>query len=60
FLTSQAWVYELISGHPNRIRHNFGVNLQICDELLAVLNRHGFIQSQNRLTASEQLGIFLY
>jgi hypothetical protein len=59
-LTGQAWVYELISGHPDRIRHNFGVDLQIFDELLAVLNRHGFVQSRNGVSVSEQLGIFLY
>jgi hypothetical protein len=59
-LTGQAWVYELISGHPDRIKHNFGIVLQIFDELLAVLNRHSFVQSLNGVTVSEQLGIFLY
>ncbi|KAF9219216.1 hypothetical protein BS17DRAFT_681695, partial [Gyrodon lividus] len=28
-LSGEAWVYELILGHPDRIRHNIGVSLDV-------------------------------
>jgi hypothetical protein len=59
-LTGQAWVYKLISGHPDQIRHNFGIDLQVFEDLLATLHQHGFVQSHNGVTIAEQLGIFLY
>jgi len=33
-LTGQAWVLELMTGHPDRIRHNLGMNLEVFEELL--------------------------
>jgi len=59
-LTSEAWVYELIHGHPNRIRHNFGVDCDVFDALLHVLHRNGFTISRNGVSLEERLGIFLY
>jgi hypothetical protein len=59
-LTGQAWVYELISGHPDRIQHNFSINLEMFEQLLDTLHQHGFVQSRNGVTVAEQLGIFFY
>ena len=59
-LTGQAWVLELITGHPNRIKINFGVSLETFLALVCALNESGFKQSCNGVTVEEQLGIFLY
>lgn len=59
-LTGQAWVLELMTGHPDRIRHNLGVNLQVFEELLEVIRTHGFQPSRNGVSIEEQLAIFLY
>lgn len=59
-LTGQAWVLELMTGHPDRIRHNLGVSLEVFEELLEVLQANGFVQSRNGVTVEEQLAIFLY
>ncbi|KIK34305.1 hypothetical protein CY34DRAFT_39823, partial [Suillus luteus UH-Slu-Lm8-n1] len=58
--TGQAWVLELMTGHPDRIRHNLGVNLQVFEELLEVIHTHGFQPSRNGVSIEEQLAIFLY
>lgn len=59
-LTGEAWVYELIHGHPDRMRHNFGVDCDVFNALLHVLHRNGFVLSRNGVSVEEQLGIFLY
>ena len=41
-LTGQAWVLELITGHPNRIKINFGVSLETFLALIHALNESGF------------------
>jgi hypothetical protein len=59
-LTGEAWVYELMYGHPDRIRHNFGVDCDVFNALLHVLHRNRFVMSRNGVSVEEQLGIFLY
>jgi hypothetical protein len=59
-LTSEAWVYELINSHPDRIRHNLGVDCDVFNILLHVLHHNGFTMSRNGVSVEEQLGIFLY
>lgn len=59
-LSGEAWVLELITGHPDRIRHNLGVSLDIFDDLLRVLRAGGFVPSRNGVSVEEQLAIFLY
>jgi hypothetical protein len=59
-LTGQAWVLELMTGHPDRIWHNLGVNLEVFEELLQVLQENGFARSRNGVAVEEQLAIFLY
>lgn len=59
-LTGQAWVDELIKGHPNRILTELGVRLHVLMCLLAKLVELGYTDSQNGVTLREQLAIFLY
>ncbi|KIK34024.1 hypothetical protein CY34DRAFT_39637, partial [Suillus luteus UH-Slu-Lm8-n1] len=59
-LTGQAWVLELMTGHPDQIRHNLGVNLQVFEELLEVIRTHRFQPSCNGVSIEELLAIFLY
>jgi len=59
-LTGEAWVYELINGHPDRIRHNFGIDCDVFNTLLHILHRNGFTLSRNGVSVEVQLGIFLY
>ncbi|KIK76300.1 hypothetical protein PAXRUDRAFT_170354 [Paxillus rubicundulus Ve08.2h10] len=44
-LSYPAWVYELILGHPDRIQHSLGVNLDIFDALLCILHCNEISQS---------------
>ncbi|EGO04812.1 hypothetical protein SERLA73DRAFT_27888, partial [Serpula lacrymans var. lacrymans S7.3] len=59
-LTGEAWVCELINGHPDQIRHNLGVSLEVFKLLLASLPQKGFTMSHNGVVLEEQLAIFLY
>jgi hypothetical protein len=59
-LTGESWVLELMTGHPNRIRHNLGVNLDAFQALLHVLRANGQVPSRNGVSVEEQLAIFLY
>jgi hypothetical protein len=59
-LTGEAWVYELINSHPDRTRHNLGVDCDVFNILLHILHRNGFTMSHNGVSVEEQLGIFLY
>lgn len=58
-LTGDAWVVELLIGHPERIRCELGVHRQVFIELVSVLRQMG--HSNSRLVSlEEQLAIFLY
>jgi hypothetical protein len=59
-LSGEAWVCELMTGHPNRIRHNFGVSLPVFEALVKILQQNGIRRSRNGVSVEEQLGIFLY
>jgi len=41
--TSKAWVIKPITGHPDHIKHNFGVCLHVFEALVQVLQEHGFV-----------------
>ena len=58
-LTGHAWVLELLTGHPEHIKINFGVPLKIFSVLTHILKENGVLDSWN-VTVNEQLGIFLY
>ena len=59
-LTGHAWVLELMSGHPDHIKINLGVSLEVFQVLIHVLNENHFDDSKNGVTVEEQLAIFLY
>lgn len=52
-LTGKGWVLELMTGHPDRIRHNLGVNLEVFEQLLQVLREQGVEQSRNGVSVEE-------
>jgi hypothetical protein len=59
-LTGEAWVDELMTGHPDRICHNLGINLEVFEALVNILQQNGIKWSCNGILVEEQLGIFLY
>lgn len=58
-LTGQAWVLELMAGHPGRIRCELGVSIEVFAALVAYLREIGVEQSKY-VTLEEQVAIFLY
>lgn len=59
-LSGQAWVEELLDGHPERIRTELGVHKNVFRALRAELRATGHTDSRNGVTLEEQLAIFLY
>lgn len=58
-LSGEAWVQELLHGHPRRIRTELGVHKHVFRELVFTL-RHMEHQDSKYVTLEEQLAIFLY
>lgn len=58
-LTGHAWVMELLTGHPDRIRTELGVRLHIFEALVDALRHLGYSDSRG-VGLEEQLAIFLY
>ena len=58
-LSGHAWVLELRSGHPDRIRCELGVSDHVFGLLLSNLSSIGYKDSRH-VTLEEQLAIFLY
>jgi hypothetical protein len=58
-LTGEAWVMELLAGHPNRICCELGVSHNVFVELIHELRQLGHGNSKYVLL-EEQLAIFLY
>jgi hypothetical protein len=58
-LTGEAWVLELMRGHPKRIHCELGVHLHVFQALLSELRSTGHTNSRF-VTLEEQLAIFLY
>ncbi len=58
-LTGDAWVIELLIGHPERIRCELGVHRHVFMELVSVLREMGHSNSKF-VSLEEQLAIFLY
>ena len=58
-LSGQAWVEELLHGHPRRIRTELGVHKHVFRELIFMLHHMGHGDSKY-VTLEEQLAIFLY
>ena len=58
-LTGEAWVNELIYGHPNRIWTELGMRVHVFLALVAELWLHGLTDSRD-VSLEEQVAIFLY
>lgn len=58
-LSGQAWVQELLHGHPRRIRTELGVREHVFRQLIFTLYHLGHRDSKY-VTLEEQLAIFLY
>lgn len=58
-LTGEGWVMELLGGHPDRIRCELGVSLDVFSDLISDLRAMGHGNSRN-VSLEEQLAIFLY
>ena len=59
-LTGRAWVSELIHGHPDRIKTELGVSLDVYIFLLAELRLNCGLNHSRYIDIEEQLAIFLY
>jgi hypothetical protein len=60
-LSGQAWVEELMTGHPDRIFHELGMRLHVFLAFVANLQLLcGFDTSRRGVTVEEQAAIFLY
>ena len=58
-LSGEAWVLELLTGHPKRIRCELAVHKHIFNALIEELGTMGLKSSRN-VTSEEKLSIFLY
>lgn len=58
-LSGEAWVLELLCGHPDRIRTELGVSLEVFNNLIQELRHMGYHNSRH-VSLEEQLAIFLY
>jgi hypothetical protein len=59
-LSGEAWVKELIYGHPDRIRTELGVRLHVFLALCAELRDTCGLGDSRHVLLEEQLAIFLY
>ncbi|EGO02617.1 hypothetical protein SERLA73DRAFT_27885, partial [Serpula lacrymans var. lacrymans S7.3] len=58
-LTGEVWVQELIDGHPDHIRSELRVSLQVFEKLAETLRDTG-IQGSKYISLNKKLAIFLY
>lgn len=58
-LSGEAWVLELLCGHPDRIRTELGVTLEVFKDFIQELQYLGY-GSSRYVSLEEQLAIFLY
>lgn len=58
-LSGEAWVLELLNGHPKRIRCELAVHKHVFYALITELSTMGLKPSRN-VTNEEKLSIFLY
>jgi hypothetical protein len=58
-LTGEAWVIELLTGHPEHIRCELGVHRHVFIALISELCELG-LQNSRLVSLEEKLSIFLY
>ena len=58
-LTAAGWLFELLLGHPDRIRCELGIRKHVFEALVNELRSMGYGDNRS-VCLEEQLGIFLY
>ena len=58
-LSGEAWLVELILGHPGRIRCELGMDVHTFKSVTLDLRRYGH-EASKHVSLEEQLAIFLY
>ncbi|KIK14943.1 hypothetical protein PISMIDRAFT_116079 [Pisolithus microcarpus 441] len=58
-LSGEAWLVELVLGHPDHIHCELGVSAHVFKEITLDLQNHGH-RSSKHISLGEQLAIFLY
>jgi hypothetical protein len=59
-LSGRAWMEELLTGHPKRMRDNMGISQAGFQYLEQLLTQKGGLKSARYMDSTERLGIFLY
>lgn len=59
-LSGQMWLDELLAGHPERFREQFGMSKYAFQVLSRELQLHGGLVNRRHVMADEQLATFLY
>ena len=59
-LSGQMWLDELLAGHPERFKEQFGMSKRAFQLLSRELQLHSGLANRRHVTADEQLAIFLY
>jgi hypothetical protein len=59
-LTGEAWVKELIVGHPDRIKNELGMRLHVFLAFMNQLRVVGGLTDSREVSLQEQAAIFLY
>jgi hypothetical protein len=59
-LSGQAWVDELLGGHPDRIKTELGMRLHVFLALVVQLQTLSGVTDSKYITIEEQVAIFLY
>lgn len=59
-LSGQAWLQELLNGHPVRFHDTIGMSKHVFWKLLHELRVYAGLEDSKHVTKEEQLAIFLY
>ena len=59
-LSGQMWLDELLAGHPERFKEQFGMSKGAFQSLSRELQLHSGLANRRHVTADEQLATFLY
>jgi hypothetical protein len=59
-LSGQAWLQELLSGHPVRFHDNIGMSKHVFRKLVHELQMYAGLEDSKHVTKEEQLAIFLH
>ena len=59
-LSGQAWLQELLNGHPVRFHNNIGMSKHVFRKLVHELQMYAGLEDTKHVTKEEQLAIFLH